>query len=184
MLIDIDWTRFPADGRYIDKSRIKIELDGHDITTKILLDDKWVPAFSARREHVGVYWGNNLHVMIEDSGYRIIHEWNRLDQRKKEIGEGLAIREYASLPSRYGVADNLKQVFKYGSFFIKHETRAFVLEIGWVRKTGQYANGGWRWHKHGPYIGKQKPSREYLYDEPKIKKVLMFYFHEIEVSNA
>lgn len=40
-----------------------------------------------------------------------------------------------------------------------------------VRRNEQPANGGWRWHKWGEYIGKHKPEHEYLYDEAGIDRV-------------
>jgi hypothetical protein len=43
-----------------------------------------------------------------------------------------------------------------------------------ISKSDEPAEGGWRWHKWGPYIGDKKPTREYLVNEPEIDAVYVF----------
>ncbi len=50
--------------------------------------------------------------------------------------------------------------------------RKFTVFLTEVRKGH---NGGWRWHKWGPYIGHQERSGcEYLDEEPNIESVFLF----------
>ena len=80
--------------------------------------------------------------------------------------------------SSYGVCDSPEQVIeKYGAT-LSDKWRRFVLLITPVLRGEQPASGGWRWHKWGPYIGDQKPTCEYLHDEPEIELVYVFHIYE------
>jgi hypothetical protein len=81
--------------------------------------------------------------------------------------------------SEYGVADTLPQILAYAEDAIKDTGHTYVLEITRIVKEYQPAEGGWRWHKWGQYIGTQEPQCEYLFDEPDIEEVLVFHFHEV-----
>lgn len=48
-----------------------------------------------------------------------------------------------------------------------------------MERCEQYPEGGWRWHKWGPYIGVQNPQCEYLYDEKNIDVVYTYHIYEI-----
>lgn len=70
--------------------------------------------------------------------------------------------------------------------FLDHEVgkwvvdseRRFVVAFTRVRREDQPADGGWRWHKWGQYIGKHEPRCEYLYDEDGIDEVYCFHVYE------
>lgn len=77
----------------------------------------------------------------------------------------------------YGVCDSVEQLLAH---FPELEApgREFVVTITEVRKENQSPDGGWRWHKWGPYIGTHEPQCEYLYDEKGIEAVLVYHIYE------
>ena len=78
----------------------------------------------------------------------------------------------------YGVCDNYQQVLKKCEE-LKNPQRNFVVSITPVEKNKQPKEGGWRWHKWGPYIGTLEPKCEYLYDEPAIEKIFVYHVYEV-----
>jgi hypothetical protein len=78
----------------------------------------------------------------------------------------------------YGVCDDYKQVLEKYPELISSK-RQFVMSVTPINKSKQPADGGWRWHKWGEYIGNQKPTREYLHDEPIIEKVFVYHIYEL-----
>ncbi len=117
----------------------------------------------------GFYENLNFHIVldeyIENEGYEYIDDYNCYFE-DTEFGI-------------YGVADNLLQVLKQCPGLATSE-RYYVVGYCWMRKNEQDKNGGWRWHKWGKYIGNQKPTCEYLYDEPKIKEVVCYHIYELK----
>lgn len=77
----------------------------------------------------------------------------------------------------YGVCDSIEQLLT-ACPELEASERAFVVTVTPIRKDAQPANGGWRWHKWGPYIGTQNPQREYIHDEPEIEEVLCYHIYE------
>lgn len=74
----------------------------------------------------------------------------------------------------YGVCDGPLQFMQsIGAKLYLHE-REFCVSLTRIAKSEQ-SEGGWRWHKWGPYIGKQEPTTEYLRDEPLIEEVWCFH---------
>jgi hypothetical protein len=83
----------------------------------------------------------------------------------------------------YGVCDSPKQFEeKYGQL-IKQSEKKFFVSFVRLQKKHESPTGGWRWHKWGPYIGKQKPKCEYLYDEPIINEVYTYHIYEVVSEN-
>lgn len=77
----------------------------------------------------------------------------------------------------YGVCDSVDQVLEQST--IAHDPdRYFIVGLTEVRKQNQSPDGGWRWHKWGPYIGVHTPTTEYLYDEPDIDVVYVYHIYE------
>jgi len=83
--------------------------------------------------------------------------------------------EWKYIKTHYGVADNISQVYRKYRKVLKNPDHDIIVQVDEVRKCDQYPRGGWRWHKHGDYIGNQNPQCEYLYDEPKIDKVILYH---------
>ncbi|EON7637022.1 hypothetical protein FOI42_RS02770 [Escherichia coli] len=75
--------------------------------------------------------------------------------------------------SPYGVADNLQQILKKHKNVLTSEMEV-VIGFHPVYKEDQPEHGGWRWHKHGTYIGTHKKKHEYLYDEEGIDVVYCY----------
>src|ERR1051325_2948720 len=84
------------------------------------------------------------------------------------------------LVKTYGVCDDYQQVLKLYKPYVNSKTRKFVISLTEIRKANQPKEGGWRWHKWGPYIGKKRPKHEYLYDEDdSIQSVYTYHIFEV-----
>ena len=80
--------------------------------------------------------------------------------------------------SSYGVCDDYQQVLEQCPEIIESSI-PYAISVTPIRKSEQSDWGGWRWHKWGPYIGKQEPTTEYLYDEPVIEQVYCYHIYRI-----
>lgn len=80
----------------------------------------------------------------------------------------------------YGVCDSLDDILRLYPILEADPERAFVVTMKRVRRNlaNKGQGGGWRWHKWGAYIGKQKPTTEYLDDEPDIEQVFCYHIFE------
>lgn len=78
----------------------------------------------------------------------------------------------------YGVVDRPSQLFRY--YDLIHDPRKFCVGFTPIFREDQPDWGGWRWHKWGPYLGTQKQTTEYLYDEKHIDHVLVYHIIEIK----
>jgi len=78
----------------------------------------------------------------------------------------------------YGVCDNPEQILEFYPELKDDPERKFVVSFKEVTKASQPAEGGWRWHKWGEYIGKHHIQYEYLYDEKDIESVLCYHIYE------
>lgn len=77
----------------------------------------------------------------------------------------------------YGVCDSVEQLLAaYPE--LEAPGREFVVVLTAIHKSEQSSDGGWRWHKWGPYIGTQNPQHEYIYDEPNIDVVYVYHIYE------
>lgn len=76
-----------------------------------------------------------------------------------------------------GVADNIQQIIDHHPE-VNEPDREFVITMTPIIAREQPAEGGWRWHKWGEYIGTQDPQCEYLRDEPVIEKVYVYHIYE------
>lgn len=95
----------------------------------------------------------------------------------RERGEKLA--PLPDLPFDFGVCDTWEQITARWPELAADEEHAYLISVTPIRKADQSPEGGWRWHKWGPYIGDHEPRCEYLYQEPAIDQV--YVFHIIEV---
>lgn len=84
----------------------------------------------------------------------------------------------------YGVCDNASQVIEYYQNLEKEmniDLGKCVLCLRPIVKKFQPENGGWRWHKWGPYIGVKEPHAEYIFDEDDdIRFVWCFHLYGME----
>lgn len=81
--------------------------------------------------------------------------------------------------NEYGVCDNYQQILDQEPA-LQDPNRQFFITLKSVKKSEESSWGGWRWHKWGPYIGTQKPTCEYLYDEPVIEEIFVYHIYEKE----
>jgi hypothetical protein len=78
----------------------------------------------------------------------------------------------------YGVCDHPEQAVRV--LGLEYRPEKFFVTFVKLTRANQPPSGGWRWHKWGPYIGKQEPQCEYLHDEPDIEEVYTFHVYEIK----
>lgn len=87
--------------------------------------------------------------------------------------------DWDAYPSEGGVCDTPEQVLAHIPLLVT-DPRRFIVFFTPIRKRDQPAEGGWRWHKWGEYIGTQPSAGcEYLYDEPHIDEVLVYHIVEV-----
>lgn len=84
----------------------------------------------------------------------------------------------------FGVCDSPEQLVELLPDEVKDGTSEYVVSMVHLRKTDCDAQGGWRWHKWGPYIGKQEPQCEYLADEPVIEEVWTYHIYRVGHERA
>ena len=82
----------------------------------------------------------------------------------------------------YGVCDNVLQILDLCPEIETDKSREFIITVTPGLKKNQHHEGGWRWHKWGPYIGTKTPQCEYLYDEPDIDGAFVYHIYEKEVK--
>jgi hypothetical protein len=93
---------------------------------------------------------------------------------KEENARELASMHAGTWFSEYGVCDSPTQ------FMASPTGKALEARPGQLLRKDQPADGGWRWHKWGPYIGEQKrEGYEYLYDEKTIDEVYTYHLYEV-----
>jgi hypothetical protein len=85
---------------------------------------------------------------------------------------------YADGPYDFGVCDNYQQILDQFPMLLT-DPRHFQIWLTQLHRKDEPAEGGWRWHKWGPYIGTQEPQYEYLYDEKHIDQVEIFKVIEV-----
>ena len=81
----------------------------------------------------------------------------------------------------YGVGDSEEQLISLIKPLLEAiSTRWFVCSLVTIIKEDQPEEGGWRWHKWGPYIGDKKPKNEYLYNEGEdITQAVVYHIYEV-----
>lgn len=96
-------------------------------------------------------------------------------------GSSHFLYEYEHYPelsvNAYGVCDGIVNLLEYCPE-LESSDRRFVVTLTPVFKRDQPSEGGWRWHKWGPYIGAYEPTCEYLYDEEDIDVVFVYHIYE------
>ena len=81
------------------------------------------------------------------------------------------------LINEYGVVDSPEQLRALYDF--EADPRQLAISFVLLEKKNMAPEGGWRWHKWGPYLGTQNPQCEYLYDEPDIYEVYVYHIYEL-----
>lgn len=83
----------------------------------------------------------------------------------------------------YGVCDSPNQFLRKFRKVLDEDARAFCVSFTHIQKNPENAGqgGGWRWHKWGPYVGKGKPTTEYLDDEKEFERGV-YVFHILQIG--
>jgi hypothetical protein len=76
-----------------------------------------------------------------------------------------------------GVCDSVPQLLAALPKSVIEGPGEYVIAVTPIVRAEQPAEGGWRWHKWGEYIGTRKPTTEYLHDEPEIERVLVYHVY-------
>ena len=85
--------------------------------------------------------------------------------------------EVGDIPE-YGVCDSPDQLLALFGEVLEADPRPLFIRLSRIAKEDQPEEGGWRWHKWGPYVGDKEPECEYLYDEgPDITEVWAYHIH-------
>lgn len=133
---------------------------------------------------------DNADVMRDDPILDIISEGRKTERLSKGIyktyhfGSSHFVPGWNSWPAFkdlnfncYGICDAYEQVLA-SCPEIESSTKEYLVCVTPVERADQPEVGGWRWHKWGPYIGAQIITREYLFDESLIERVLYYHVYE------
>ena len=134
-------------------------------------------------DHVGFFFEEDLRdILWKPSGYPSYWRDDHDTMRALMDGSGRLGEWFnTTWKSSYGVADDLEQVEAYYAEDIADPNRQFILKFEVIVRDEQPKEGGWRWHKWGPYIGKHEIQCEYIYDEVGIDHVLIFHIYQVEL---
>jgi hypothetical protein len=92
--------------------------------------------------------------------------------------------ETSESPNAYGVCDSPAQFMALAGDYLTQSPRAFAVSFTEISRAEQPSDGGWRWHKWGPYIGACKPTAEYLADERLIDRVFVYHVYEFKPEDV
>ena len=104
-----------------------------------------------------------------------IEKYYKRDNWKKSQAEDY--NEIQTELYHYGVCDDVAQLLSLYDF--EADPRKMVILFTEMRREDQSREGGWRWHKWGPYVGLKNPQYEYLHDEHDIESVMVFHIYEV-----
>lgn len=128
-------------------------------------------------------------------GLYVIHHWNfefcvpegaliKKTYSREESAAALAEMKAETWISEYGVCDSPEQFMEALGEKLEAREKRYVVSFVQMLRKEQPADGGWRWHKWGPYIGKKEPQYEYLYDEKEIDEVYTYHFYEVDKRHS
>jgi hypothetical protein len=137
----------------------------------MLVDDPGVNTLNPIFDMIAMLHGRNAApVHVRTGVYEIGH-----------FGGSDFLSEYDHYPrvsvNPYGVCDSIEQLLE-ACPELESSDRQFVVTLSRVRKEDQPTDGGWRWHKWGPYIGTQNSYSEYLHDELEVNEVFCYSIYE------
>lgn len=123
------------------------------------------------RVHRGVYEAHiNFDKEIRDL---IVNDWPRFDDMSTKYDGDQWF-------SSYGVVDHWSQLPLTA---LDADPRNLLVYLGRHRRADQSSDGGWRWHKWGPYLGVHSPETstdfEYLHDAADVVEVWSYCVVEV-----
>jgi len=145
-----------------------------------------------RRLYRGVYLAHlNIHLDLRGL---VASEWPFGDQLRARMERQQALCDAdpdrtpdpwpSHLPNDYGVCDHWTQILARWPELDTDPDHRYLITLTPHRRADQPPNGGWRWHKWGPYIGVFKPQCEYLHDEPEVSEVFSFHIRELHPADV
>jgi hypothetical protein len=114
----------------------------------------------------------------------ILDEYPEFPDLKVTAKSQFGDEDYTDTLSAYGVCDSPAQFMAVAGEYLDKSPRAFAVSFTEIRRADQPPEGGWRWHKWGPYIGACKPTTEYLYDERFIDSVFVYHVYEFKSEDC
>ena len=141
------------------------------LTDLTLVEEKVIEFYKASLENDIEYYFNKVifDSYIEKGIYRIGHVSDYLYEEEilQYYQFNNTLKEILSVDSidTYGVADNINQIKRYYKKQIEDNENKYFITVEGVFQDEQPEKGGFRWHKHGEYIGDLDRQCEYLYDE-------------------
>ena len=141
----------------------------------MLIDDPAALAADPILNMVATVNGSEPSRRIRQGIYQIGHFGGSYFMAHLEHYPNIEIGDFG--PCCYGVCDSPEQLLATCPE-LESSPRRFVVSMNRLLKARMHPEGGWRWHKWGPYIGEQKPECEYLFDEPTIEEVWTFHIYE------
>lgn len=133
------------------------------LTREQLVEDVPVPFVSAENWHD-----------VQECHLAYRRHMNRLYSQKYQRGP---YRDFQGMGA-YGVCDTPEQLLRDFPHFADDEVPR-VLTFKGVWREHQSSQGGFRYHKNGKYVGRQKPRSEYLYDDKHIDMVCIFHVYRV-----
>ncbi|WP_280502994.1 hypothetical protein, partial [Nocardia farcinica] len=89
-------------------------------------------------------------------------------------------------PTEYGIGDTPQQVMAHPALeWVRTDPRDFIVVFTEVRREDQPPRDGWRFHKHGDYIGVHNVEWEYLAEQDgergeRIDSVVMYHVIHVQ----
>lgn len=93
-------------------------------------------------------------------------------------------------PDNYGIGDTPQQVMAHPALeWVRTDPREFIVVFTEVRREDQPERQGWRFHKHGDYIGVHNVEWEYLAEQDgergeRIDSVVMYHVIHVQPKTA
>ena len=127
--------------------------------------------------------GNSNQPKRIQQGMYIIGHWNPETMVVQEFVENWGddhvplIAKNGEEMCHYGVCDNPEQLLEYVD--LETPDTKYVVFLVEIRREAQEPQGGWRFHKWGPYIGSHDIQYEYLYDQKDIDRVFTYHIYRL-----
>lgn len=85
-----------------------------------------------------------------------------------------------SYPTSFYVDDSPEEFIEKYDQIIQDADERVAVFFSPMTRANQPAEGGWRWHKWGEYLGKHEPKHEYLYDEEDIERIYVVTIKKVK----
>lgn len=107
------------------------------------------------------------------------HAYKRkMDKLYSQKYQRVPYKDFMSLGA-YGLCDSPEQFFQMYPHIMDDDVPRFTTFYK-ITRASQDPQGGFRYHKNGKYIGKQRPRHEYLYDDTHIDFICGFHVYRVE----